>query len=398
MGSSCDDGNKRSLPETAFDEEVPLLNADKEQGALDLVLANKELLFQNEEKERRAAELIIANKELAFQNEEKEKRAAELIIANKELAFQNEEKEKRAAELVIANKELLFQNDEKEKRTAELIIANKELAFQNGQKAKQEAELVATISQLERSEDLLKTANEELDAFSYSVSHDLRAPLRAIGGFAQMLKEDYATTLDSNGTRLLGIIQQSAVKMGILIDDLLTLSRLGKKEMLLSSVNMTDLTNRVLGELSELTHHNAEIVVHPLPVVLADASLLSYALTNLLGNAIKYSSKKEHPRIEITARRENDLQVFSISDNGAGFDMRYQNKLFQVFQRLHKEKDFEGTGIGLAITKRIINKHNGSVWATGELGKGATFQFSIPDPEPLATYNPSQQTKTKNNE
>ena len=330
------------------------------------------------ENEIRTGELNTANEALAFQNQEKEKRAAELVIANKELLFQNEEKEKRAAELVIANKELVFQNEEKEKRAAELVTANKELVFQNQDSSKRAMELTEMINKLEKSDDRLKKSNEELEAFSYSVSHDLRAPLRAINAYALMLDEDYSGSLDDNARRIIGIVRQSAGRMGTLIDDLLSFSRIGKKEMRLGEVDMDKLTRKVMDDLALITGHKAEIHVHPLPLVLADASLISCALTNLLGNAIKYSSKKEHPYIEIKAHPEGENIEFSIADNGVGFDIRYQNKLFQVFQRLHRDNDFEGTGIGLAIVKRIIDKHKGSIRATGETGKGATFYFTLP--------------------
>ena len=371
------ENEKRTEELSIANKELAFQNEEKEKRAAELSIANKELLFQNDEKEKRAAELIIANKELAFQNEEKEKRAAELVIANEELVFQNDEKEKRAAELIIANKELAFQNEEKEKRASELIIANKELLFKNQDNAKRSEELSEMVRKLEESEELLKKSNEELEAFSYSVSHDLRAPLRAISAYALMLDEDYSSLLDANAFRIIGVVRQSAGKMGMLIDDLLSFSRIGKKEIRLGTVDMTNLAHRVIDEISLNTKHKAEIHVHPLPLVLADASLISYALTNLLGNAVKYSAKKEHPYIEIKAFSEREYIVFSISDNGVGFDMRYQNKLFQVFQRLHRDKDFEGTGIGLAIVKRIIDKHKGSIWATGETGNGATFYFTL---------------------
>jgi light-regulated signal transduction histidine kinase (bacteriophytochrome) len=280
-------------------------------------------------------------------------------------------------DIILPNGEIASHKEEIDKYIAELVIANKELLFQNEEKGNRAKELAITVEQLKQSEEKLRVANEELEAFSYSVSHDLRAPLRAVGSYAQMLEEDYTDVLDANGKRLLGIVKQSAVKMGVLIDDLLTLSRIGKKEMRLSKVNMTNLTHRIIEELTQLNNHKAKILVNPLPLVMADAALIGHALTNLLSNAIKYSAKTKDPHIEVTAHLENEEAVFSITDNGAGFDMRYQKKLFHVFQRLHKDKEFEGTGIGLAITKRIIDKHNGKIWAVSELGKGATFYFTL---------------------
>ncbi|HTA26281.1 MAG TPA: ATP-binding protein [Bacteroidia bacterium] len=354
--------------------------------------ANKELAFQNEVKEKRAAELIIANKELAFQNEEKEKRAAELIIANKELTFQNEEKEKRAAELIIANKELAFQNTEKEKRASELIIANKELAFQNIEKEKRAGELTSANGKLKKGEDAIRKlnkelevnltqiidVNQELEAFSYSVSHDLRAPLRAINGYAQMLEEDYGKSLNAEGVRKLGVIMENAKKMGLLIDDLLTFSRLGRKQVQKSPINMNKLVESVLIEISKTIQYKTTLKITELKPASGDYSLLYQVMMNLISNALKYSSKVETPLIELASEDNGEEIIYSIKDNGAGFDMRYVDKLFNVFQRLHTTAEFEGTGVGLAIVQRIIKKHGGKVWAKGEINKGAEFYFSLP--------------------
>ena len=265
-----------------------------------------------------------------------------------------------------------------EERTAELTIANTELIFQNAEKEKRAQQLATAVNDLSQSQAALKASNDELEAFTYSVSHDLRAPLRAVGSYALMLEEDYNEVLDDNGKRLLRVIRQSGVKMGMLIDDLLNLSRLGKKELRKSRVDMAELLPRVIDELTKLNPTNAEIVIGPMPLVLADSALLNQVLVNLLGNALKYSAKVEKPRITIAAREANGEVEFSISDNGAGFDMHYANKLFGVFQRLHHEKEFEGTGVGLAIVKRIIDRHKGRIWAQAEPGKGATFYFTLP--------------------
>jgi len=166
--------------------------------------------------------------------------------------------------------------------------------------------------------------------------------------------------------------------MGMLIDDLLALSKLGKKEMRKSRVNMTEFTQRILNELTELTPHHASVTIRPLPFVLADTGLLNHVLTNLLSNALKYSAKTENPHIEIAARELNGEVEFCIADNGAGFDMRYAHKLFGVFQRLHDDSEFTGTGVGLAIVKRIIDRHGGRVWAESEIGNGASLYFTLP--------------------
>jgi len=609
----------------------------------ELVIANKELIFQNEEKEKRAAELVIANKELIFQNEEKEKRAAELIIANKELVFQNEEKEKRAAELIIANKELVFQNEERkraeevikdnEKRFRELIESLPQLywrcrvdgpcdylskqwvdytgipeeeqlgyrwleqlhpddrdrtvsewmekvktgesfdiefrirrndavyhwfktravpmrdaegniikwfgsntdfeeikkaeealretneylenlfnyanapiivwnpsliitrfnhAFENlsgysaeevrGKKIdvlfpkeqinsslklikravsgerwetveieiqRKDGELrivlwnsanildkdgktvVATIAQghditerkraeqetirlLESSEhsrqtllniledqkraeeevvklnteleqrvsqrtSQLELANKELEAFSYSVSHDLRAPLRHVNGYAELLSEQCQKELPEKGLHYLEEIIDSIRQMGVLIDDLLKFSRSGRVEMRESIIDM----NRIVEEVSEhIRQDNPQrsidwLTAH-LPFIRCDNAMMHLVWENLLSNAVKFTRTRKMARIEIGVREENKEFVFFVRDNGVGFDMQYAQKLFGVFQRLHSTAEFEGTGIGLANVHRIIARHGGRTWAEAEQDKGATFYFSLP--------------------
>jgi len=227
----------------------------------------------------------------------------------------------------------------------------------------------------------LENANKELESFSYSVSHDLRAPLRAITGFAKMFEEDYKALIDDEGKRRLKVIQDSAVKMGNLIDDLLALSRLGRKEIRKSMVNMNQLTDSVLEEIGKVTETKAEIKIDQLHDVMADDSLMNHVLMNLISNAIKYSSKTENPVVEVKSEETNSEYIYSVKDNGAGFDMKYADKLYGVFQRLHANHEFEGTGVGLAIVNLIIRKHNGKVWAEGKVNEGATFYFSMPKPK-----------------
>ena len=374
---------KRASELILANKELVFQLEEKEKRAAELIIANKELAFQNEEKKKRADELIVADKELAFQNEEKENRAAELIVANLELDFQNEEKENRASELIIANKELVFQNQEKEKRAAELILANKELVFQNKEKEKRASELVLADMELDyqnEEKEKREAANKELEAFSYSVSHDLRAPLRHIGGFVDLLIKNNTSQLDVTGLRYLNIISDSSREMGNLIDALLNFSRLSRAELQRTKINSKVLIDKIIKNFGdEFEGRNIDIQLLEIPDLKGDENLITQVWINLISNALKYSRNKEKTIIEIGGKIENDKTTFYIKDNGAGFDMKYADKLFGVFQRLHKARDFEGIGIGLANVNRIIIKHGGKCWAEGEVGVGATFFFSVPN-------------------
>jgi signal transduction histidine kinase len=225
----------------------------------------------------------------------------------------------------------------------------------------------------------LETVNKELEAFTYTVSHDLRAPLRAVNGYAEMLNEDYGHILDDEGKRIIATISESAAKMGTLIDELLAFSQLGRKELKKTAVDMKALTDSVVEELTHLMNSNAHVHVKQLPLVKADYGLIHQVMMNLVSNALKYSAKSENPRVEIASEAQDGEVVISIRDNGAGFDMRYADKLFGVFQRLHSQDEFEGSGVGLAIVHRIVARHGGHVWAEGQVGRGATFHFSLPN-------------------
>jgi len=222
--------------------------------------------------------------------------------------------------------------------------------------------------------------NKELDSFTYSVSHDLRAPLRALDGYTKMLEKEYKEQLDEEGKRLLTNISGNVVKMSTLIDSLLDFSRLGKKEIKRGKVNMNELVKEALNDLQQSYEDKpVDFKINDLPDAYGDAELLKRVFINLLSNAIKYSSKKDKPSVEIGTIAGNNKNIYYIKDNGAGFNMAYKDKLFGVFQRLHSSYEFEGTGVGLAIIQRIIVRHGGEVWAEAEIDKGATFYFSLPE-------------------
>ena len=245
------------------------------------------------------------------------------------------------------------------------------------------AEIESMNQQLERHVEertaQLHATIKELEAFSYSVSHDLRAPLRAIDGFSKLLAEDYYPRLDAEGRRLIDVIRNSTVKMGHLIDGLLAFSHLGRQVMGSSEVDMTELAEDAIVEVkSAEPERKVQIRIGKLPPALGDRVLFRQVFINLLSNALKFTRGKDPAVIEIGFRGSGDQNVFFVRDNGVGFDMRYVDKLFGVFQRLHAVNEFEGTGLGLAIVQRIVHRHGGRVWAEGALGEGATIFFSLP--------------------
>jgi PAS domain S-box-containing protein len=228
-------------------------------------------------------------------------------------------------------------------------------------------------------EDKFKNLNKELEAFSYSVSHDLRAPLRSIDGYSRILIEDHSEKLGGEGQRIINVIINNAKRMGQLIDDLLEFSRLGRMEVSYSEIDMTTMVNGIVRDLREHEPtRDIEFITHPLLTSIVDAQMIKQVWVNLVSNAIKYTGKKPKSMIEIDSVDRNNEVVYSIKDNGVGFDMQYVDKLFGVFQRLHKIQEFSGTGVGLAIVKRIVTRHGGKVWAEGKVNEGATFYFSIP--------------------
>jgi len=225
----------------------------------------------------------------------------------------------------------------------------------------------------------IETGVKELEDFTYTVSHDLRTPLRAIGGFSRILEEDYGDKLDDEARRLIGVVCENARKMGQLIDDLLTFSRLGRKPVAATSINMEALARSALAEIgAPAAAGRARIEIHPLPEAWGDPALIKQVWTNLLSNAIKFSGKREQPVIEVSGPEDGAESVYCVKDNGAGFDMQYYDKLFGVFQRLHGNDEFTGVGVGLAIVRRIVSRHGGRVWAEGKVDEGAAFYFSLP--------------------
>ena len=237
------------------------------------------------------------------------------------------------------------------------------------------------LHSLEEKNTELRDANAEMEAFSYSISHDLRAPLRGIDGYVRIVLDDYGQLLDREGQHLLTEVRQNARRMSMLIDDLLNFSRLGRREVNKVEVNMNEVVRATLMELAKSKELQADIRIGDLHPLMADNSLIRQVMQNLLSNAIKYSSKTVKPVIEISSELRDGNILYTIIDNGAGFDNKYAGKLFEVFQRLHTTEEFEGTGVGLAIVQRIINKHGGKVWAEGEVNKGARFYFSLPGAE-----------------
>ena len=390
---------KRAAELAIANKELIFQNEEKEKRAAELIVANKELAFQNDEKEKRAAELIVANKELAFQNDEKEKRAAELIVANKELAFQNDEKEKRAAELIIANKELIFQNEEKEKKAAELIIANKELAFQHEEREKRAAELVIANKELafqneekEKRAAELASANKELVAFTYISSHDLQEPLRKIQTFARIILEREHNNLSDNGKDYFNRMQNAAERMQHLLEDLLAYSRINATERKFENTNLNYIVDEVTMELQDVIEEkNATVESSNLCKATIIPFQFRQLMYNLISNALKFAKPDVPSHIVISSRSIKGGEQSTVAlipgkeychivvkDNGIGFNPEYSERIFEVFQKLHLKEEYIGTGIGLAIVKKIVDNHNGVIHATGELDKGATFNIYIP--------------------
>jgi len=241
-----------------------------------------------------------------------------------------------------------------------------------------EETMMKSEEKIEQRTHELQVVIDELEAFAYSVSHDLRAPLRSIEGFSHILLEDYADKLDDDGKGYLQRLRSASQQMAVLIDDLLNLSRVTRSEMHCEMVNLSSLARTITEELQQSQpERDVEFIITPRLMAKGDAHLIQVALSNLLGNAWKFSRKRERARIEFGYARTDGRPVYFVRDNGVGFDMAYANKLFGAFQRLHSPKEFEGSGIGLATVQRIIHRHGGKIWAESAVDKGATFYFTL---------------------
>jgi signal transduction histidine kinase len=272
---------------------------------------------------------------------------------------------------------------------APMAVSRDEVGVLAGSLERASALLRERDIELQRQLDEVAATNRELEAFSYSVSHDLRAPLRHVAGFASLLEKRAGDGLDPEGRRHLRTIVEAAARMGRLVDDLLEFSRMGRADMVRKTVNLNDVVQDVLREVGQDTRdRRIEWTTHPLPPVAGDQAMLRMALANLVSNAVKYSATREVAEIEIGAKPAvNGERVLYVRDNGVGFDMAYADKLFGVFQRLHSAEEFEGTGIGLANVRRIVQRHGGKTWAEGSVDGGATFFISLPAGE--GSHGPS---------
>jgi two-component system, sensor histidine kinase and response regulator len=304
----------------------------------------------------------------------------DLLISTYEGAVQlNEELEIKQRELQQAKETL---EERVAERTAELAQTNKKLQIELAERKRAEAEINKLNESLERRvaerTEQLAAANNELEAFSYSVSHDLRAPLRHINGFAGTLIEEHSAQLNSDAQLLLKRIEEATQKMTRMINDLLNLARLDRQNMVQKMTSLNSLVENVRRELeSDTAGRNIDWRVGSLNAVNCDPGLIQQVFTNLLSNAVKYTRRQEKTIIEIDQSTVEGQLVFFVRDNGAGFNSKYSNKLFGAFQRLHNDQEFEGTGVGLATVQRIIRKHGGRIWAEAAVNKGATFYFTL---------------------
>lgn len=291
--------------------------------------------------------------------------------------------------IILFGRSMHLAREKAHARAREAIDHQKKLEVEVLERKRAEEEVRTLNAELEKRVQLrtaeLLASNQELESFSYSVSHDLRAPLRHVDGYAQMLLDQYGREIPADALKLAEKIRQGSQNMGRLVDDLLNLSRLGKQALAVRRVALTALLTEVMAELKpELGERRVEWKIGELPAVQGDPGLLRQVFVNLLSNAVKYTRSREVTVIEIGQTEVNGEQPIFVRDNGVGFNMKYSGKLFGVFQRLHRAEDFEGTGVGLATVSRIIRKHGGRIWAEAELNKGATFYFTLPPSTQMA--------------
>jgi signal transduction histidine kinase len=284
---------------------------------------------------------------------------------------------KPVKELAKELEELPDKIDEGELETRKIIKRENEIGCLEKTYYKMRKELFDKNDIITNTNEELSAANKELEAFAYSVSHDLRAPLRNIDGFSKIILEEYGDKLEGTGEHYLTRVRNGATKMSQLIDDMLSFSRAGRTELRLEKVSMNRLINNALRDFTEvIKEKDIDVKVDDLPEVVCDQKMIQHVFANFISNAIKYSSEEERPQILIGF--DEELNAFYIKDNGIGFEMQYHDKIFQVFQRLQLPEDYEGTGIGLAIVKRLVERHYGKIWAESELGSGSTFYVQLP--------------------
>jgi light-regulated signal transduction histidine kinase (bacteriophytochrome) len=263
-----------------------------------------------------------------------------------------------------------------------LLVAGFVIHRETSKRNRAEQNLKHVNERLERRTADLSETNIELESFAYSVAHDLRAPLRHIAGYSNVLVQDYGPQLDEEGIRYLGKIGDGVQEMGRLVDDLLSLSKIGRQQLALQKTPLDSLLRQVVEDFApECSGREVEWRIGALSSADCDPGLMKQVFANLVSNALKYTRKREHAVIQVGQTKQNNERIIFVRDNGVGFDMQYVGKLFGVFQRLHKARDFEGTGVGLAIVQRIIRKHGGRIWAEAKLDRGATFFFTVGSPE-----------------